>query len=90
MRSAILVGRLEGSGEITEELDEKHAKTVYKVVEHARSLKHDWITKVRPTAPLMVIVIPQTVKCKPPFDNKKTLQQVRGVINAGRSQSLEQ
>jgi hypothetical protein len=39
-------GKLEDEGEIDEELDGKAASSRWRAVEHVRSLKHGWITKV--------------------------------------------
>ena len=39
-------GKLEGEGEIDVDLDGKSAITRYRAVEHVRSLKHEWISKV--------------------------------------------
>jgi 23S rRNA-/tRNA-specific pseudouridylate synthase len=39
-------GKLEGEGEIDEALDGKAASSRWRAVEHVRSLKHGWITKV--------------------------------------------
>ena len=43
---AILLGRLEGSGEVTEPLEGREAHTRYAVVQHVRSLRTDWLTLV--------------------------------------------
>ena len=43
---ALLVGRLEGSGRVTEPIDGREADTTWEVLEHARTFKPDWVTWV--------------------------------------------
>lgn len=43
---AIVIGRLEGYGDITEPLEGRPAKTQYQSIEHTRSLATDWLTTV--------------------------------------------
>ena len=43
---AILVGRLEGEGQVDTALEGRNALTTYKVVGHNRALKSDWQTTV--------------------------------------------
>jgi 23S rRNA pseudouridine1911/1915/1917 synthase len=48
---AIVIGRLEGAGEVSTPLDGREAYTAWQVVSHTRSLHTDWMTTVdlRPT-----------------------------------------
>ena len=43
---ALLTGRLDGEGEVTEALDERACHTRYRAVEHVRSLRYGWLTEV--------------------------------------------
>jgi 23S rRNA pseudouridine1911/1915/1917 synthase len=43
---ALLVGRLEGEGEVIRPVQKRHAQTTYKVIAHCRSLHCQWITTV--------------------------------------------
>lgn len=43
---ALTVGRLDGKGRVTEPLDGRDADTTWEALEHARTLKPDWVTRV--------------------------------------------
>ena len=43
---AVLAGRIDGEGEVDEPVDGRASHTRYRVVEHARSLRTQWLTEV--------------------------------------------